>query len=270
MSNYFTRTFMPSLKLTTFGGIAPRTRPNNLHQAMAQIAEDVDLSRGTLRPWRTDKKVSDKTGNSIFVDKCCYLASDNCQASFSRIDTDCCFIVASGVKDFPVEIPAPNAQFLGTLSDDFNTELRQYYYMLVDSFGFESAPSLPSEPIYAHNDQAVVLSGISANFPSYHIAKVRLYCAVTPLDYGDPKADYDAHFLLVDELDFGTTNYIHQPHTVYGEECLTEEYEPPHECMTDLQYCGNGQLGGLVGTELWLSEPLQPHAFPECLSLRTI
>ncbi|MFA9499810.1 hypothetical protein ACERCG_05175 [Mannheimia sp. E30BD] len=220
---------MSSLKLTQFGGIAPRQRPNNLHQAMVQVAEDVDLSRGTLRPWRTDKKVSNKTGNSIFVDKCCYLASDNCKASFSRIDTDCCYLIASGVKDypviqkksqacndnwkrlgFPIELNAPNAQFLGELSQDFNQELRQYIYTLVDEFGFESAPSLPSEPIYAHNDQSVVISGLPTAFPTYSIGKVRIYCAVTQLDYGDPKSEYDAHFLLVDELDFGTANYIHQ------------------------------------------------------------
>lgn len=270
---------MPSLKLTQFGGIAPRRPPQQLHQAMAQVAEDVDLSRGTLRPWRTDKKVSDQTGKAIFVDGCCYLTADNCFAHFSKIRTACDYIVASGVQDYPVirkgcdgewqrlgfplEIPAPHAQFLGTLSQDFNQELRQYYYTLVDPFGFESAPSLPSEPIYAHNDQAVVISGISANFPSYTIAHIRLYCAVTQLDYGDPKADYDASFLLVDELTFGTTSYIHQPHTAYGEVCLTEEYEPPADQIADLQYCGNGQLGGLVGDELWLSEPLKPHAFPE-------
>lgn len=273
---------MPSLKLTQFGGIAPRQRSNNLHQAMAQEAEDVDLARGTLRPWRTDKKVSDKTGNALFVDKCCYLTSDNCLAHFSRMDTDCGYLIASGVKDypviqkrenacnndwkrlgFPVELTAPTAQFLGTLSQDFNQELRQYIYTLVDDFGFESAPSLPSEPIYAHNDQAVVLSGLPTNFPTYSIAKVRLYCAVTPLDYGDPKANYEASFLLVDEWQIGTGSYVHQPHTVYGEACLTEEYEPPHDCITDLQYCGNGQIGGLVKNELWLSEPLKPHAFPE-------
>lgn len=270
---------MPSFKLTTFGGLAPRRPAHNLHQAMAVVAEDVDLSRGTLRPWRTDKKVSDKTGNAIFVDRCCYLASNNCFASFSKIRTACDYIVASGVKDypvirkgcdgewqrlgFPVEIPAPHAQFIGELSLDFNQELRQYYYTLIDEFGFESAPSLPSEPIYAHNDQPVVISQIETNFPTYNVAAVRLYCAVTPLDYGDAKADYDAHFLLVDEFDVGTANYVHQPHIVYGEECLTEEYEPPPETMTDLQYCGNGQLGGLVDEELWLSEPMKPHAFPE-------
>lgn len=270
---------MPSLKLTQFGGIAPRRPSQNLHQAMAQVAEDVDLSRGTLRPWRTDKKVSDKTGKAIFVDRCCYLAAENCFAHFSKIRTACEFIVASGVKDypvirkgcegewqrlgFPVDIPAPHAQFLGTLSQDFNQELRQYYYTLVDSFGFESAPSLPSEPIYAHNDQSVVISGLPTAFPTYSLGKVRLYCAATPLDYGDPKAEYDAHFLLVDELPFGTTSYVHQPHPLYGEECLTEEYEPPHDGISDLQYCGNGQIGGLVGNELWLSEPLKPHAFPE-------
>lgn len=91
---------MPSIKLTKFGGLAPRQTPQNLHQAMAVVAEDVDLSRGTLRPWRTDKKVSSKTGNAIFVDKCCYLANDNCKASFSRIDTDCCYLIASGVQDY--------------------------------------------------------------------------------------------------------------------------------------------------------------------------
>lgn len=273
---------MPSFKLTKFGGLAPKHTQQNLHQAMAVVAEDVDLSRGTLRPWRTDKKVSDKTGASIFVDKCCYLASSNCKASFSRIDTDCCYLIASGVKDypviqkkteacydhwtrlgFPVDLQAPNAQFLGALSQDFNQELRQYIYTLVDEFGLESAPSLPSEPIYAHNDQSVIISGLPTDFLTYSIGKVRIYCAVTPLDYGDPKAEYDAHFLLVDEVDFGVGSYVHQPHTVYGEECLTEEYEPPHDCITDLQYCGNGQIGGLVGTELWLSEPLKPHAFPE-------
>lgn len=275
---------MPSIKLTQFGGIAPRSRPNNLHQAMAQVAQDVDLSRGTLRPWRTDKKVSDKTGQSIFVDRCCYLASENCKASFSRINTDCCYIVATGVKDypviqkksqacegdwkrlgFPVELPAPNAQLLGDLSQDFNNEARQYIYTLVDDFGFESAPSLPSAAIYAHNDKQVVISNLPTNFPTYSIAKLRLYCAVTPLDYGEQVKDKEAeaYFLLVDEIDFGSSAYVHQPHTVYGEECLTEEYAPPHNCMTDLQYCGNGQLGGLVGTELWLSEPLKPHAFPE-------
>lgn len=275
---------MPSLKITKFGGLAPRYQPQNLHQAMAQVAEDVDLSRGTLRPWRTDKKVSDKTGKAIFVDYCCYLASENCRASFSRIDTDCRFIIASGIKNypviqkkdkacndewlrlgFPVDIPAPNAQFLGTLSNDFNQELRQYIYTLVDELGFESAPSLPSEPMYVHNDQAVVLSGLPANFPTYAISKVRVYCAVTTLDYGEQIKDQNAEapFLLVDELDFGTTSYVHQPHTIYGEECLTEEYEPPSDEITDLQYCGNGQIGGLVRNELWLSEPLKPHAFPE-------
>lgn len=273
---------MPSIKITKFGGITPRYQPQNLHQAMAQIAEDVDLSRETLRPWRTDKKVSDKTGKSIFVDKCCYLASDNCRASFSRIDTDCCYLIASGVKEypviqkkgkacndewkrlgFPIDLPAPNAEFLGSLSQDFNQELRQYVYTLVDDFGFESAPSLPSEAIYAHNDQQVVISGIPMEFPTYSISKIRIYCATTQLDYGDPKAEYDAHFLLVDELTLGNGTYVHQPHTTYGEECLTEEYEPPHSCITDLQYCGNGQIGGLVKSELWLSEPLKPHAFPE-------
>lgn len=195
---------MPSFKLTKFGGLAPRQTPANLHPAMAQVAEDVDLSRGTLRPWRTDKKISDQTGKAIFVDHCCVITSENCHASISRIETDCQFLIASGIKPypviarkaaacegqwkrlgFPIDLPAPNAQRLGALSQDFNQELRQYIYTLVDTFGFESAPSLPSEAIYAHNDLSVVVSGLPTDFPTYEIAKVRLYCAVSPLDYGE-------------------------------------------------------------------------------------
>lgn len=277
---------MASFKITHFGGLMPRVQPQNLPQVMAQVALDVDLSRQTLRPWRTDKKISGQTGNYLFIDGCCVITDKQCNAGISRINTDCQYLIASNLSEygypviakkengcqgqwlrlgFPIELPAPNAQLNGTLSDDFNTEARQYIYTLVNDFGQESAPSLPSEPMYAHNDFPVIVSGIPTAFPTYNVSAVRIYCAVTPLDYGNVKESEqsDAYFLLVDEIPVGQGTYVHQPHTDYGEECLTEEYEPPADCIQDLQYCGNGQIGGLVGSELWLSEPLKPHAFPE-------
>ena len=93
-------------------------------------------------------------------------------------------------------------------------------------------------------------------------------CRPSLLDYGNMVESgdvlkQDAHFLLVDEVPLGTERVIHKAHNVYGEECLTEEYDPPPSNIQDLQYCENGQIGGLVGNELWLSEPMKPHAFPE-------
>lgn len=277
---------MASIKLTQFSGLIPRVQSQNLPQAGAQEALDVDLSRQTLRAWRTDKFINEKKGNFLFADRCCFITDENCKASVSRINTDCCYLIASGLSNypypviarkqdgcenqwqrlgFPVELPAPYAQLNGLLSNDWNNEARQYIYTLVDSFGNESAPSLPSEPIYAHNDLPVIISSIPTEFPTYNVESIRIYCAVTHLDYGNVKESeqQDAYFLLVDEIPFGRSVYVHQPHTDYGKECLTEEYEPPTDDIRDLQYCGNGQIGGLVGTELWLSEPLKPHAFPE-------
>ena len=288
---------MPSLKITQFSGVIPRKQSQNLQKITAQVAEDVDLSRETLRPWRTDKKISSKTGNALFVDGCCVLTSDNCKASYSVVDTDCKYIIASGIADYPVINRKPlacndewvrlglplNLQAPKVKADriippgptdydrnpsDFNLEVRQYYYTLVDIFGFESAPSYPTEPQYFHNDKDVEIYDLPTSFPTYEIESVRLYCAVTQLDYGNmiEKGEVlkeDAHFLLVDEAPFGRRGIKHYAHNVYGEECLTEEYEPPADNIQDLQYCGNGQIGGLVGNELWLSEPLKPHAFPE-------
>ena len=277
---------MPSLKITKFGGIAPRIQSQNLNESMAQVALDVDLSRTTLRPWRTDNKVSDKTGLSFYADNCCYLTADNCRASFAKIEGDCDFIVATDVleypvirkKDqlcngewrrlgFPVDIPELTAQSLGTLDNTFNNETRHYFYTLLSDFdglGWqESMPSPVSEAVYCNNDFDVVLSGIPTSFPTYTISAVRIYCNVTQLDYGTDKTEAESEFLLVEEIPFGTSVYTHEAHVDYGEACITEEYAPPSDKMHDITYCGNGQLGGLIDCELWLSEPRKPHAWNE-------
>ena len=288
---------MPSFKLTKFAGIIPKQQAQNLPQPMAQVALDVDLSHDTLRSWRTDKFISERKGEYLFVDGCCVLTSDNCKASIDRIHTDCEYLIGSGIKDYPVinkkalacnnewkrlglplnlppidvyqqAVPMPQGTDYDRQPVEFNLEVRQYYYTLVDSFEFESAPSFPSEPLYFHNDKPATINGLPTTFDGYDIRFIRLYCAVTPYDHGEMIAKgevvkEDAPFLLVAEVPFGTTTITHEPHIAYGEECLTEEYEPPVDNIRDLQYCGNGQIGGIVGNELWLSEPLLPHAFPE-------
>lgn len=272
---------MPSFKLIQFAGLIPRTPSHNLPPITAQVAHDVDLSQGTLKPWRTDRNIAQQTARSFFYEDCCLLTSDNCLAEFCRLPTACGYYLASGIADYPViktncgdewqrlgfpdELPAPTAQRLGGEMGDFNAELREYAYTLVDKFGFESQLSDPSEPIYAHNDFPVVISNLPSHFPTYAIETIRIYCAVTPLDYGEGIKDNQAegHFLQVAELPFGTTSTAIQPHIQYGSECTTDEYAPPPADLHSLHYCGNGQVGGLANGELWLSEPLQPHAFPE-------
>lgn len=277
---------MPSIKITKFGGIAPRVQPQNLNESMAQVALDVDLSRTTLRPWRTDNKVSDKAGLSFYADGCCYLTANDCRASFAKIEGDCDFIVATDVMDYPVvrkkdrncngdwrrlgfpdDIPAPTVQSFGAMDGTFNNETRHYFYTLISDFdglGWqESMPSPVSESVYCNNDFPVVIAGIPTNYPTYTISAIRIYCNVTQLDYGADKTEASGDFLLVAEVPIGTSVYTHEPHIDYGEACVTEEYAPPSYKMRDIAYCGNGQLGGLVDCELWLSEPRKSHAWNE-------
>lgn len=42
---------MAPIRITTFGGIAPKVDPRSLPESAAQVAENVDLERGHLRPW---------------------------------------------------------------------------------------------------------------------------------------------------------------------------------------------------------------------------
>lgn len=284
---------MAELKLTQFTGLVPRLHKRNLPETSAVKCLDVDLSNGTLKPFSTNKKVSDKTGNYIFVDNCCYIVSNNCKASIDIIEDECSIVVASGIKPYPIqnlksracndswirlgfpETVKPTAQAIGFTPKphkiganyDLAREVRQYFYTLVTCLGEDSAcqESLPSEPsdyVECHNQDDVVISGILTTAPSeYKIDSVRIYCAVTMLDFEGK--EQEAAFLEVGEVPFGTGTFLHKGGTDYGDECMTEEYDNLPDSASNLVYCNNGQLAALVGCELWLSEPFKPHAWPE-------
>lgn len=285
---------MAELKLTRFTGLIPRIHRRNLPESASTKALDVDLSGFTLKPFRQNKKVSDDTGNFLYADGCCYITSDNCKASVDIVESEYKIVVATGIRDYPVqniydkacndewfrlgfpEATKPNAQsinfkpkiFTNASGDvgDFSREVRQYYYTMVTclddgSACQESAPSLPSDIIDCHNTDDVVVSGILTDSADYKIDKVRIYCATTYLDF-DGKEN-EGVFLEVGEIPFGSGTFVHRISTGYGGECQTEEYDNLPDNASNIQYCGNGQLAALVGCELWMSEPLMPHAWPE-------
>ena len=43
---------MPSLRLDNFSGLSPRVGPTNLAPNQAQVANNVKLQSGEIRPWR--------------------------------------------------------------------------------------------------------------------------------------------------------------------------------------------------------------------------
>ena len=54
---------MLTWQLYEFYGIAPRLRRKQLPKNYATVAHDVDLTHGTLKPFREPLKVSNKAGN---------------------------------------------------------------------------------------------------------------------------------------------------------------------------------------------------------------
>lgn len=273
---------MASIRLSKFGGMMPRVHEMNLPDGMATHCVDVDLSRGVLQPFRTDKKITRTTGAAVYTDGCCVaLSLDKC-ATFARVYADCDWLVKAdntGVwvakwqpencdlawckLGFDVDLPAPSVQIVGTIAQDFNREMRQYYYTLANAHDWESEPSEPSELLVADNDLDVIISGLPTALPENVCAdRVKIYCAVSGLDYGDDKPR-ESHFLQVGEVDLGATVFVHKAHDVYGDMCLTENYAPPPQGLHSVAYSDNGQLGGLCENELYLSAPFAPYAFPE-------
>lgn len=265
------------LNLTRFGGLLPKQTDLNKETAYADIAEDVDLARGTLRPWYAPGKISDSTGGAIHVDGCCVFTGD-CHVRFAETGTDCGrIVVATGIHDTPVftDTCPPQWEPLGfpcrmaapTVSvapaqrrQDLSLELRSYYYTVVNRLGWESAPSLPSDWLRVNTLDDVTVSGFAA--PDNAVA-IRLYRAQTPLDFGTEQNDAtdDAVYLLVDERPADTA-IISDRVKVAGQACDTEGYDAPPDDLREVRAWRDGRLAGLSGNHFRMSALGAPHAWP--------
>lgn len=271
---------MSSAKITKFGGLLPK---NDNADWAAEKCLDVDLSRGFLQPFRTDKKIAENTNQnkSLYTNGCCITASQDSCATFARVHFDCDYLIQAdnaGIwvakwqpeRDcllnfeplgFDLSLPAPTAQVLGVVAENFNREMRQYFYTVVNSWGWESPPSDVNEVVVADSDKDVIIANLTTELPE-NVEKIRIYCAVSGLDYGDDKPR-DSHFLQIGEIDKGQTVFVHKAQTTYGDTCATENHNPPPRGIHSIAFSENGQIGGIVGKELHLSEPFAPYAFAE-------
>ncbi|MBE2895534.1 hypothetical protein HPC38_01405 [Pasteurellaceae bacterium HPA106] len=262
------------IKITDFGGIVPKIASRNLSPDMAAIAENVNLDHGTLKPFRTAKKISDEGGQKLFVHNCCVTTAD-CDASFAETGVACDHIIVStGITDYPsysqptcpfewkklsfeCDLPKPTALFSGELAQDLRRERRSYVYTLVNEMGWESQPSYPSDDITVNTNSEVVLTGL----PTQGAEKVRIYRTQNVLDFGTEQQEVvEAAYLLVDEINIGQPTYIDNVQYL-GRECMTMEYSPAPDDLRQVQSWRDGYLAGLSGNLFMMSERSQPHAW---------
>lgn len=170
---------MPSIQINTFGGMAPRLSRALGSNSRAEIAENVNLGHGTLKPWRIPSELfSDEEGKCVKVlheYQCCWITDENPCATFANGHEGCNRVFGFGVTgyDYPVwakiekccgtDIIQPDWKRLGVPQPRFSLsfltppnqagrvapakgeqrkrELRDYIYTYVNSCGEESAPS---------------------------------------------------------------------------------------------------------------------------------
>lgn len=222
---------MALLQLAGFTGILPKYGISNLPDNAGQIATNVKLYSGEIRPWarpelitklqqagvKTIFKLDGGLGQSVWcewfedTDVCYSPISDRRDSRIYYSQEGICRktnwqLCTDGEGPCPrkwlnMGVPAPEGALLATakLASDTsapNTENRVYLYTYVSKFGEveeESAPSDTVDVVCSVKGGSVSVSGFKdPPTDGYNITKIRLYRAVT----GQTSAVY----LLVDEF----------------------------------------------------------------------
>lgn len=106
---------MPSIIIDSFGGMRPKTKRGYGDPSLASLSVNTNLEHGSIRPWRypsLELETGLDKACSIHKEECCWLASENPCASYTRGDTDCNRIFSTGVMPWPayaVMTPTTNA-----------------------------------------------------------------------------------------------------------------------------------------------------------------
>lgn len=281
---------MSGIRLTRFGGIAPRIASHNLQAQMATVAENVDLTNQCLRPWRVPRKVSGKVGQFLWKEHCCEIASEDCHASIADLRINCGALVASNIRadgfpamatveqacagqwnrlGFPCTLPAPTANTSTPLKvftvTDHSAQVRTYKYRLKNQFGQFSQGSYPSAALSLNALSAVRVSLPTTFPPEWGITHVEIFASEQNTDVVglvNTGGQSSSSWFSVGEVPLGTAIFIDDASNILGDMIDSDEFDPPPDNLRDVQYWRNGQLAGLSGNELVFSLRNHPHAWP--------
>jgi hypothetical protein len=288
---------MPYIALNSFSGISPRTGPTELDPNQAQIARNVKLLSGEIRPWKKPSLVYTPAQSDV---RAIYLL-ENTSLGLSKwlewvTDVDVVPGPVSDLSDFRIYYtgdgapkktnwnlatstgagtkPFPNAyQMLGvpspvsppTLAATTGTgETRVYVYTYVNTFGAvteESAPSPAATISIATTTTAVTVSGF-ANAPAasanYNITELRIYRSVSGT------YQYVASVSVNPTTGVPTSSsYVDSTLAAnLGVTLPSLYYTPPPSDLKGMVAMPNGILAGFRNNQVWFCEPYLPHAWP--------
>lgn len=268
---------MSKITLNNFSGEFPGRAPESRKGVGADLAIDIDLSVGTLRPVHEDTLVSPLTGDTLFIEDCCIQAYPGCK-SIERVPVPCVKYFRNTIgyleessepcgvwcrSGFPCPTKPP-AVLVGSTQTYEKVIARQYMYTYVKTDGSESTASPASKAVLADWDLKAVVSGFEQPHASYCITGIKIYSTAPSVAAGEtPEADNTA-FFHVATISLGTVVYTHPPvSTSYGDAWLVMDHGgPPPADIVDIQYWGGSQLAGLADDTIHFTYPRQFHKWP--------
>lgn len=293
---------MPFLKLENFSGISPRTGPALLAPNQAQVAKNVKLQSGELRPWRK----STLEYQSGLADTLSIYRLENSTSGGSAwlefgVDTDIVpgpvadtteFRVYytdgtapkktnwnlattndTGIRPFPntaynMGVPAPAAApTLASAGGSGTAETRAYIYTYISTFGAvleESAPS-PAATVSTFPTGATVTVSAFSTAPTTAAG----YNITAIRIYRSVTSAASAQYLFVGEVAVtpstgAASGSFSDTVTAanLGVPVPSFTYTPPPAGLKGLIAMPNGILAGFTGNQVWFCEPYLPHAWP--------
>ena len=292
-----------NLLYRNFKGEIPRLDKHLLGGEYAELALDVNLWHGTLKPFRETKLCHSlkQSTKSVFHDGCCWKEFDKC-VDFTRLHSTCDRQVVSGLFDYPVTacsdecnpewirlgVPCPgegpNVEYFGDLGSkscyaenvidgiDYKRVSRSYVYTYVNSCCDEGPPSYPSELIDVQDGGKVMITGFNRPPAEYGVTKIRVYRLASGFDPNNTDMErivideksQTSEFYFVGEMDIDETVFTDDKYDYeLGYILETQDYTEPPKELEGIITVDGNQLAGFYGKHIRFSMPNYPHVWQE-------
>lgn len=271
-----------------FAGESRAPEPKLLSDGACTISRNQKPGRGDLRPWRVPLAVATvpsgrntiyRMGRDVASDANYWLswtgvvhairdfsADDTTERTFYTGDgtpkvTDNVMALASTpypTASRPLGIPAPaTAPSVSKDSGSWTGDVESYFYVYtyVSDWGWESAPSPPSDMLDRETDATATITSFAAvPAGNYQVNRIRIYRTQT----GESSA---TEFFFLREIAIGTTSTSDDNRDL-GEVLATTTWLPAPDDLTNLTAMWNGMAAGISGNAVRVCEPYVGYAWP--------
>lgn len=276
---------MTAFRINQFKGIIPRAPDHILRDGDSRVAHDVDLSRGTLAPFREKKLLQSAPEDAIRIHQlgCCTYTFDSC-VDIAEWLPECQRLYITGRTSYPevgiptggcalslqrLGVPQPTTPLVATTTTaepERDVSEVSYVYTFKNNLGEEGAPSPSSNDVLKQDDEGVVtLGGFTAPSFEYAVTTICLYRRETGFFTGSEQVETPStDYYLVGEYPVGT-GVVEDNLAIInlGRALWTMGVEePPRKISNITAIGGTMSMVASLGNKLYFSKAGQPWNWP--------